>query len=144
MAFFKEALAKGRIVLIAGVAVISVVVGVFYNSSSWACATNMQMDGPAVRVFELRIEGGKVAEDVRTIRVTEKDTVHLHWTADAPLVLHLQGYDIEKEVEPGTVTEFTFEAHTTGRFSFDVGGKDESHGATRERAPIAYLEVYPR
>lgn len=144
MTFFRDILVAGRMVLIAGLAVISVTVGIFYHSSAWACAANMLMDGPAERVFDIRIEGGEVAEDMRAIRVTEEDTVHLHWSADAPLVLHLHGYDIEKEVKPGTLTEFTFDARITGRFPVDAHDKGESRGATHERKPIAYLEVYPR
>jgi hypothetical protein len=144
MTFVGETLAAGRMALVAGLAVISVVVSVFYHSSAWGCATNMLMGDPAERVFELRIEGGKVAEDMRAIRVMVKDTVHLHWTTDAPSVLHLHGYDIEKEVQPGAVTEFTFEAHTTGRFPVDAHDKGQSRGAQHERAPIAHLEVYPR
>ncbi len=144
MTFFKETFAAGRIVLIGGLAVISVALGVFYHSIAWACSTNMLMGEPAERVFELRIEGGEVAEDMRAIRVTVEDTVHLHWSADAPLVLHLQGYDIEKEVEPGSVTEFTFEAHTTGRFPVNARDKGESREASHEWKPIVFLEVYPR
>ena len=144
MTSFKETLAAGRIVLIGGLAVIGVAVGVFYHSIAWACGTNTLMGGPTERVFELRIEGGEVAEDMRTIRVMEEDTVHLRWRANAPLVLHLQGYDIEKEVEPGAVTEFTVEAHATGRFPVNARGKGESRGASHERKPIVFLEVYPR
>ena len=32
--------------------------------------------------------------------VTEGDRVRLRWTADAPTIVHLHGYDIEQEVAP--------------------------------------------
>ena len=101
-----------------------------------------QPQGPVEQVFELRIEGGEVADDVRTLRVTEGDRVRLRWTADAPTVLHLHGYDIEEEVAPGRVTEFQFEAYASGRFRIEVHG-DASLPSGHE-APLLVLEVYPR
>lgn len=141
MSFIKDDRTGHRIGSIAGLTIIGVAVGVLYPSSAWSCATNVPADGPAEQVFDIEIERGKVAEDMRTIRVMENDTVYLHWIADAPLVLHLHGYDIEEEIKPGAVTAFTFEAHTTGRFPVDVHNEG---GAAHRQAAIVYLEVYPR
>ena len=94
-----------------------------------------------VEVFELRIEGGEVADGVRTLRVTEGDRVRLRWTADAPTILHLHGYDIEREVARDRVTEMQLEAYATGRFPIEV----HAHGdASHHEEPLLVLEVYPR
>jgi hypothetical protein len=106
-----------------------------------ACGANSQAEPPAEQVFELRIEGGAVAEDMRTLRVTEDDRVRLRWTADAPTVIHLHGYDLEREVAPGQATEFQFEAYATGRFPVEVHG-DAAY--SHAEAPLVVLEVYPR
>ena len=69
--------------------------------------------------FALRIENGHVPDNMRLIRVKQNDVVKLHWTTDRPMTVHLHGYDIEKEVEPGTVTEMAFTARATGRFTVE-------------------------
>lgn len=93
--------------------------------------------------FDLKVERGRVAENMRLIRVKQGDVVTLRWTSDRPLVLHLHGYDIEKRVAPGPATEMTFAAYATGRFPIHVhaqGTGDRAH----EEAPIVNVEVYPR
>jgi hypothetical protein len=89
------------------------------------------------------IEHGRVPESQRRIRVSEGDVVHLRFTVDRPMTLHLHGYDIEQRVEPGSVGTLNFEARATGRFALhahDAGGGR----ATHEEAPTLYVEVYPR
>jgi hypothetical protein len=110
----------------------------------WWWGARAQPQGPVEQVFELRIEGGEVAHDLRTLRVTEGDRVHLRWTADAPTVLHLHGYDVEKEVAPGRVTEFHFEAYAAGRFPVEVHGHGDASDPSDHEAPLVVLEVYPR
>ena len=93
--------------------------------------------------FDVKIEHGRVAENMRLIRVKQGDVVTLRWTSDQPLVLHLHGYDIEKRVAPGPATEMTFTAYATGRFPIHVhahGAGDRAH----EEAPLVDVEVYPR
>jgi len=86
----------------------------------------------------LPIENGRVPDNLRRIRVHQNDVVTLKWSSDRPITIHLHGYDIEKEVKPGTVTEMTFTAHATGRFSV------ESHAASGAHSPpLATVEVYP-
>jgi hypothetical protein len=107
---------------------------------AWSCGARAQSEGAAEQVFALRIEGGEVADDVRSLRVTQGDSVRLRWTADAPTILHLHGYNIEQEVVPGRVTEIRLEAYATGRFPIEVHGSDHSG----HEAPLLFLEVYPR
>ncbi len=144
MIFLRNNRALRRIGLVAGLAVIGVVVGVFYYTDVRSCATGIAPEGPAERIFDLRIAHDKVAEDMRVVRIKEGDTVRLRWTTGAPVVLHLHGYDIEKKGTPGEVTEFAFEAHATGRFPVNVHREGESHAAAHDEAPVVFVEVYPR
>jgi FtsP/CotA-like multicopper oxidase with cupredoxin domain len=92
--------------------------------------------------YALRIENGHVPADMQLIRVTQGDVVKLQWTADKPLIVHLHGYDIEKRVVPGVVTEMTFTARATGRFQVHLhGSAAETHG---HEGALATIEVYPR
>ena len=109
---------SARAVLLAAIAL---------GAVGWSWGAKAQPQGPVEQVFELRIEGGEVADELRTLRVTEGDRVRLRWTADAPTVLHLHGYDVEQEVVPGRVTEMQLEAYATGRFPIEVHG----HGDAR-------------
>ena len=57
--------------------------------------------GAAEVTFVLRIENGRVPENMRRIRVKQNDVVKLQWSTDRPHGLHLHGYDIETEVRAG-------------------------------------------
>jgi heme/copper-type cytochrome/quinol oxidase subunit 2 len=50
------------------------------------------------------------------ISVIEYDRVTLRVSSDEPMELHLHGYDVEREVEPGRETKLRFKADLTGRF----------------------------
>ena len=100
---------------------------------------------PAAVTFDLRVERGRVPENMRRIRVEQGDVVTLRWSVDRATILHLHGYDIEKRAEPGAVTDMTFTARATGRFPVhvhDVGA--QSADRAREQAPIVHVEVHPR
>jgi hypothetical protein len=95
--------------------------------------------------FDLVIVTGKVAPNLRLIRVKQGDAVKLRWTSDRPIVVHLHGYDIETKVAPGAVAEMAFTARATGRFPIEehkpnAKGGGNAHG----EAPLARIEVYPR
>lgn len=95
--------------------------------------------------FNLRIEDGRVPDDMRVVRVKQGDVVTLRWRVDQPVILHLHGYDIDRRVEPGAVGEMRFTAGATGRFpvhAHPVGARPGSRA--QEEAPLVYVEVYPR
>jgi hypothetical protein len=95
--------------------------------------------------FDIKVERGRVPEAMRLIRVTEGDVVKLRWTSDQPLVLHLHGYDIEKRIAPGAVTELAFTAYATGRFAIHLHQQGAGAGGhAHEDLPLATIEVYPR
>jgi hypothetical protein len=118
-------------------------------SASWALLLLLITAGlPALAAeltFDIKIERGRVSDTMRLIRVNEGDVVKLRWTSDQPIVLHLHGYDIEKRVAPGAITELAFTAYATGRFPIHVHAQGaDTGGHVHEDAPLATIEVYPR
>jgi hypothetical protein len=93
--------------------------------------------------FDLRIEKGRVAQNMRSIRVKQGDGVKLRWTSDRPIVLHLHGYDIETKVEPGSVAEMGFVARATGRFSVEEHKPDAKGGHAHGEA-LVRIDVLPK
>jgi len=93
--------------------------------------------------FDIKVERGRVAENMRLIRVKQGDVVKLRWTSDQPLVVHLHGYDVEKRIAPGSAVEMAFTAYATGRFPVHVHAQG-SRGGAHEEAPLVSIEVYPR
>jgi hypothetical protein len=89
------------------------------------------------RVFDLAIRNNQLPSDQRVVRVRQADEVSLRWTTDAPLTIHLHGYDIETLVPPGPAVVMKFSARATGRFPIEI------HGRGVERT-LGYLEVHPR
>ena len=95
------------------------------------------------RSVDLPIRGGVLPAEQRVIRVQQGDEVTLRWTSDRALTVHLHGYDIEQELKPGTVTQMTFTAHATGRFTIEPHiGKTPSGGHTHGDVLVT-IEVYP-
>ncbi|SRR5712692_9175174 len=93
--------------------------------------------------FDIRIDQGRIPDTMRLMRVHDGDVVTIRWTSDRPLVLHLHGYDIEKRVAVGAVTELSFTAYAAGRFPIETHAKGATGGA-HEGEPLAVIEVYPR
>ena len=125
-------------------AALGIVAGAMHIPDARSCASNAPLMDPMERIFELHITNGAVAEDSRTVRVMEGDTVRLRWTADEPVVLHLQGYDMETTVAPGGMTEIAFEADVTGRFPVAAQGEPGSQGSAGHRGPLVIVEIFPR
>ncbi len=91
------------------------------------------------RVVDLVVRGGVLPADDRVIRVRQGDDVTLRLTTDRALAIHLHGYDIEKDIRPGSPSIVRFTARATGRFPIEV------HGVTGGREhTLGYLEVHPR
>jgi len=94
--------------------------------------------------YALRIESGRVPENMRLIRVMQGDVVKLQWSADKLSTVHLHGYDIEKRVAPGVVTELTFTARATGRFPVNLHGSAAEAAGHGHEDTLVTIEVYPR
>ena len=87
---------------------------------------NSPTAGPQTQEFDLRISGE--AMEPSDITVAEGDRVVLRITADSPLELHVHGYDLEREVEPGEPARLSFEADLTGRFEMENHETEEELG----------------
>ena len=70
--------------------------------------------------FSMSIEGGQLASDESTLTVFQDDTVTIDWTSDLPLLVHLHGYNIEAQVEPGVMGQMSFVADATGRYDIFI------------------------
>ena len=71
----------------------------------------------------IRVEGGVVVGEAKTIRAAKNDIVRIVVSSDVPDEMHLHGYDIEKEAAPGEPARFRFKADAEGAFEL------ESHAA---------------
>jgi FtsP/CotA-like multicopper oxidase with cupredoxin domain len=73
-------------------------------------------------------------DNVTDIVVTQGDTVRFRVRSDAPEEVHVHGYDLMTEVEPGKTASMEFQADITGIFEieFEDSGKQ-----------IAELKVNP-
>jgi hypothetical protein len=118
------------------------------RSAIWALLliTAWSAGVPAAEVtFDIKIERGRVPDTMRLIRVNEGDVVKLRWASDQPLTLHIHGYEIEKRIAAGAVTELALTAYASGRFPIYVHGQGAGAGGhAHEGAPLATIEVYPR
>ena len=75
---------------------------------------------PRPPVPTVRVRGGKPVGGVRKIEVDEGDRIRFRVTADQAELVHLHGYDIEKEVGPGNPASFNVKATITGRFEAEL------------------------
>jgi hypothetical protein len=115
--------------------------------ASGALALGMSVAAPAAVsaaevTFVLRVENGRVPANMRLIRVKQNDVVKLRWSTDKPLSIHLHGYDIEQEIAPGTVSEMTFTARATGRFTIEPHLAGQSGGHAHGDVLVT-IEVHP-
>ena len=69
------------------------------------------------------------------LRFTEGETVRFRVRADTSDEVHVHGYDLMKDVEPGKTITFSFPAEITGIFEIELEGAGEQ---------IAQLRVDPR
>jgi plastocyanin len=74
---------------------------------------------PEPETTRIDIRGGEVAGGPAEIHATNGDTVVIVVSADAPDDIHLHGYDIEKNVEPGKPATFRFKANLEGEFELE-------------------------
>ncbi len=110
---------------------------------SLASLLDVTVAGAAEVTFVLPIANGRVPDNMRLIRVKRGDVVTLKWSADKVMRLHLHGYDIEKEVAPGAVTEMTFTARATGRFTVEPHLAKQPSGGHAHGDVLVTIEVYP-
>jgi FtsP/CotA-like multicopper oxidase with cupredoxin domain len=69
--------------------------------------------------------------DVTKLRFTEGDTVTFRVVSDVPEEVHVHGYDIAKDLEPGKVVTMSFKGDITGIFEIEYEHAGEQIGQLR-------------
>lgn len=83
----------------------------------FALRPDTSTEGPQERTVELEIQGD--AMNPSEISVGEGDDVTLRINTDHLVELHVHGYDLEQEVDPGETATLSFKADETGRFEIE-------------------------
>lgn len=107
--------------------------GLFFLLRPDPSASGAPSAGRQEETLEIEIREGAMVPD--EITVGEDDRVELRVTSDSPAELHLHGYDLEEEVEPGEPAKLSFDASISGSFEIE----DHATGAVLGR-----LLVQPR
>ena len=81
---------------------------------------------------------GRAAAADDTLRFRRGDAVELTVSSDAPMDLHLHGYDLEASARPGQPARFAFVARLPGRFPIS----EHRHDARHHRS-VLFIEVHP-
>ena len=68
---------------------------------------------------------------VTKIRFEQGQTVRFRVRADVTDEIHVHGYDLMKDIEPGKTIEFSFPAEITGVFEIELESADEQIGQLR-------------
>jgi hypothetical protein len=117
---------------VAGVAVIALAIVLFIvlsggddnDSTTTTPATTEQPQGgggtetPAVQTIQ--IQGGAPVGGVADIEATSGDTVEFRVVSDEEGEVHVHGYDVEKEIAPGTPLVMSFPADIEGSFEVEL------------------------
>ena len=74
---------------------------------------------PSIDAVEIEVEEGRV-EGPDTITVAQGDTVRIEVEVDAADHVHVHGYDLMFDVEPGGKTPISFEASIPGIFEIEL------------------------
>lgn len=95
----------------------------------------------------IAIRNGTVPPVQRVLKAAQQSTVHIEWTADRPMTVHLEGYDITVVVRPGQPAAMQFKAHAAGRFAVHAHAGERqgpSSGHAHGRGALLRLEVHPQ
>jgi pullulanase/glycogen debranching enzyme len=90
------------------------------STSSSASSTSGAATSGAEQRIEVTFAHGKASGDTGRVQVTKGTSVALVVTSDVADEVHLHGYDIEKELSPGTPVTLQFDATITGVFEVEL------------------------
>jgi hypothetical protein len=83
----------------------------------------------------------------KQIRITQGDVLELVFTTDESAELHLHGYDIYLNVEPGTPAVMRVDAKIAGRYPLEshrFGSVSQQASGAHAHTVLLHLDVYPR
>ncbi len=84
---------------------------------------------PAQKIVEVSVANRTLTPNVVT--VNESDAVTIRVTTDEAGEFHISGYEIENDMEVGSVLEFSFVADKPGRYNFELHPKEDDTQALR-------------
>ena len=96
----------------------------------------------AAHKLSVAIENGKA--DRGTVRVVQGEQVEITVSCDQSAELHLHGYDLSVEPQPGTPATFSFVAKIAGRFPVEAHRMGPAGKEKRRHGALFYVEVHPR
>jgi hypothetical protein len=97
-------------------------------------ATDTTPAAPETRVITIRVSGGVPQGGIQRPTIDKGEKVVLVIRTDSGEAVHLHGYNIEKDVVPGTPVRLPFTANIAGRFELELHPTDSL---------LAVLEVKP-
>jgi hypothetical protein len=89
---------------------------------------------PDVKTLRVTLRDGRPAGGIQHLSVRQGDRVQVRVASDVRDHVHVHGYDLMRDVAPGSPATIQFRATLTGRFEVEL----EDRGI-----PIAELEVRP-
>jgi hypothetical protein len=89
---------------------------------------------PAPAMIQIVVRGGRVVGGLRRARLEQGERALLVVRADVSDHVHLHGYDIMRDVSPGSPARLRFRATIPGRFEVELEDR---------KLQIAQLEVRP-
>jgi heme/copper-type cytochrome/quinol oxidase subunit 2 len=108
-----------RIGLLVAAGVVAIVAIVVAVASGGGDDNSSGGDNATSSSFKLQIKDEKPVGGVQTFKVKKGDPVTIVVSVDAHDVIHLHGYDIEKDAEPGKPARFKFTANMEGIFEME-------------------------
>jgi len=89
----------------------------------------------------MTIENGRA--DRGTVRVTQGEQVEITLVSEQAAELHLHGYDLTAQLEPGIAATLSFAAKFAGRFPVEAHRMGPAGKGRRHSGALFYVEVYP-
>jgi uncharacterized protein (DUF2141 family) len=96
----------------------------------------------AAHKLSVAIDKGKA--EPGTVRVTQGEQVEITVSCDQSAELHMHGYDLSAQPEPGTPATFAFVAKIAGRFPVEAHRMGPAGKEKRRPGALFYVEVHPR
>jgi hypothetical protein len=94
--------------------------------------------------FSIPIAAGTVPRSQRVLRVPHESLVRIEWSADRPMTVHLEGYDISVAAAPEKPAIMQFKAFASGRFPVHAHGGEQRGRHAHGRGALLWLEVHPK
>ena len=85
-----------------------------------ACSTTTTPTASGPVTIAVTIANGKVSPSGAKYDVSKGSTVTINVTSDSADIIHVHGYEIEKDVVAGTPLVITFTADQTGSFEVET------------------------